>query len=354
MFLRFFLYVALFTYSLQVLQAQIQSAEVYWVGHSLVNSRDWDDPAARNMPDVLYDFSVFSGKNFDDYQHVTPGAPIGWNWGATPQAWNDVNSLFPPLIDTQHPRYGTFDVMVVTERVDIRNLYDDGDYASAFFARKFYAAAKNANPDTRLFMYENWPSYNGLPPYYPPPTQYDYVQFIRDSHPDWLRIMDEAADPDVLMATSYYPTVLANYTYLGTGQDPGNSDDKFIINIIPVGTIFANILERIEADYPSDDWSFPQAVANGSLSALDFFENPLRYWPNDLSTLVYPNESHDDIHPTPLLIYLNALVHYAVIYRENPENLPVYFNIPEPIANIFKEEVLRAGAIKIHVLCYNK
>ncbi|MEZ6094389.1 MAG: hypothetical protein R3C03_09150 [Pirellulaceae bacterium] len=48
-------------------------------------------------------------------------------------------------------------------------------------------------------------------------------------------------------------------------------------------------------------------------------------------------DSLDDIHPSYLLVYLNALTHYSVMYQDTPYNLLVTNAVPENLANIVKE-----------------
>ena len=75
-------------------------------------------------------------KNYDYYDHTTPGAPLGWNWGHNNMSWSDgIGTLIQPLINTSHADYGSYDVMVLTEGIDINNTYEY--WASSFYARKF-------------------------------------------------------------------------------------------------------------------------------------------------------------------------------------------------------------------------
>lgn len=317
--------------------AQINESKIYWVGHSLVDGKNWNDPNAKNLIELIELFSAASGKTHSSYRHTIPGAPIGWNWGVS-ASWHDVQNKIRPLTDPVHQDYGTFDVIVVTEGVNIESSYRA--WASGFYARKFYAAAKVANPDTRLFLYESWHHLQATDfgEFYGAPETFDWRDYMLKARLVWEKIADEAADPEVLNASPDPDNNRGNYVYMGSGPDPGNSDDVFDIKIIPTGQVLVKVFDRLAENRSEDDWSYSNAIKNGKLSELDFFENPYVNFPEDMETTVKGGEV-DDIHASPILIYLNALTHYAVIYRENPEHLPLTDYIPQSIAAIFKEIV---------------
>lgn len=309
--------------------AQINQAKVYWVGHSLISHTDNYTTETDNLINVLNTLAISQGKTYDYHQHTTPGAPLGWNWGANATAWSDIQPWIQPLINTSNSNYGTYDVMVLTEGINLFAVYEW--WHSAFYARKFYTAAKNANPNTRLFLYESWHHYqasdDGFRDYYGDMASFNWQQYTLNSRTLWETIIDEASDPNLT-------PIDTEYTFQGSGTDPGVGNDILEINIIPTGEVLAEVLNRLEQNLASDNWSY-----NGStLTALDFFANPLANFPTDLVTTIHADPV-DDVHPTNVLIYLNALVHYAVIYQENPINLPAVNGVPTNIATIFKEVV---------------
>jgi hypothetical protein len=306
------------------------SAKVYWIGHSLVDRKNWSDPNAKNLIELMEELADAGNKSYSYHRHTIPGAPIGWNWGVS-ASWGQVKPMIAPLTDPEHSEYGTFDVMVLTEGVNLESSYDA--WASSFYARKFFNAARKANPDTRLFLYESWHHYNAgdFRDFYGPQATFNWREYMIRMRSLWETIADEAADPAKT-------AVAEDYVYQGTGADPGNSDARLKINIIPTGKVLVAVLDRILEKRPNDNWTYSKAAINGKLSGVDFFQNPLLNFPADLTTTVHGGEL-DDIHASPVLIYLNALTHYAVIYGENPANLPAAFDIPPAIARIFKEIV---------------
>lgn len=331
------LYAVLSMLSFSFSFGQHTHAKVYWVGHSLMDHKNWNDPNAKNLIELMEIMAQASGKTYGYHRHTTPGAPIGWNWGV-PNSWHDMETKIQPLINPNHSEYGTFNTIVVTEGVNIESSYDA--WASGFYARKFYAAAKAANPNTRLFLYESWHHLHAgdFKSYYGPAETFNWKQYMLKVRPIWEKIANEAADPAVLNASPDPWNNRGNYVYQGTGTDPGNSNAIFDIKIIPTGQVLVKVLDRLAENRSTDNWTYTQAAKNQKLSDLDFFVNPYLNFPTDLTTTVHGGDL-DDIHGSDVLIYLNTLVHYAVIYRENPANLPTFGSVPQNIASIFKEVV---------------
>ena len=107
---------------------------------------------------------------------------------------------------------------------------------------------------------------------------------------------------------------------------------------MPTGKVFIEVIERLNEKRSTDNWSFTNGIKGDTLVGDDFFHNPLVSFPIDLATAVNGGDV-DDIHPSDVLIYLNALTHYAVLYQSNPRDLPTTKYVPEAIADIFKEVV---------------
>lgn len=315
-------------------QTPVNAAKVFWVGHSLVDGRDWNDPKSKNLLDHLEGFAAASNKTYAFHKHTIPGAPLGWNWG-TSQSWNQVRPQIAPLTDKAHAEYGTFDAIVITEGVNIESSYDA--WASGFYARKFFAAARNANPDARLFLYESWHHFQAgdFQTYYGPRATFDWRAYMLKARKVWEKIADEAADPAVLAAVPDPWNNRGNYRYAGTGEDPGNTDAILPVRMVPVGQALVRALDRIAENRPTDDWTYSRAAKGGRLSGLDFFANPLRDFPQDLTTTVR-SENMDDIHSSDVLSYLNAAVHYGVLFRQSPEGLPPTDYVPANIAGLLQ------------------
>ncbi len=303
------------------------------MGHSLVDGEDHYSDVDEPLDWLLATIVQSAGYTYEHYRHTTPGAPIGWNWGGVPDAWtNNAQYKLPPLIDESHPDYGTFDTMVVTEGVAIASSYDW--WTPGAYARKFYCAAFIARPDVELFLYESWHHLQASDPdftsYYGPYEDYDFEQYQRDARAVWNTIADEAADP------SLTPDVPPDHGWWGPGEDPGVCDEVLDVKIVPTGQALVHLLERLAEDRPGDDWSYAEAAVGGQMSRLDLFNNPWTNWPADTVTTVH-NGVHDDIHPSHLLVYLNAAVHYATVYRRDPRTLSAANGVPENLASILLE-----------------
>lgn len=316
-------------------QTPVNAAKVFWVGHSLVDGRDWSDPRSKNLLDHLEGFAAAGRKTYAYHRHTIPGAPLGWNWGTT-QSWNQVRPQIAPLTDKSNAQYGSFDAIVITEGVNIESSYDA--WASGFYARKFFAAARNANPNARLFLYESWHHYNAgdFRSYYGPQATFDWRAYMLKARKVWEKIADEAADPAVLAAVPDPWNNRGNYRYAGTGEDPGNIDGILPVRMVPTGQALVRALDRIAENRPADDWTYSRAAKGGRLSGLDFFMNPLRDFPQDLTTTVRSGNM-DDIHSSDVLSYLNAAVHYGVLFRQSPVGLPPTEYVPANIAGLLQE-----------------
>lgn len=311
--------------------SQINSAKVYWVGHSLI-SHTYTYTLSSNLIQLLDTMATSQSKTYGYYQHTTPGSPLGWNWGKDSTSWASSGTLIQPLINTSHTDYGTYDVIVLTEAIEITGYFYW--WNSSFYARKFYNAAKKANSNTRLFLYESWHHYNagdnGLRFIYGPMSTFNWKNYMLSVRPTWDSIIDLASNPAL---TQNDPA----YVYQGTGVDPGIGNATLDIKIIPTGRVLMEVLDRLDSNLSADNWAYK----GGTLKAKDFFQNPLANYPTDTVTKVHPADPLDDIHPSNVLAYLNSLVHYAVIYKDNPINLPAANGVPANIASVFKKVVWR-------------
>lgn len=304
------------------------------MGHSLVTG----------LPELLTTLVSSRGDIHSFYDHNVPGAPIGWNWGNPDPAWDGgVNTKILPLVSPGHADYGTFDTIVVTEGVPIQPSYRW--WSSGFYARKFFCAARRAHPNAELFLYESWGHMQRTDPDFPtyysnpdfnPGGNWDFVTYQRLSRPVWNAIADEASNPALTPVLPALTPVLPDYTtWRLPGGDPGNCTGTLDVKIVPTGQALANLIERIAANRVGDNWTYAGAALGGRLSMLDLFSNPYTDFPSNTTT-VHGGEV-DDIHPSNVLLYLNALVHSSVIYRKNPANLPAANGVPENIASILRE-----------------
>lgn len=325
---------------------EIESRNVYWVGHSLVSAVDPFEPGGNlSLIENVRALAESSGRRYDAHKHTTPGAPLGWNWGVA-DSYAGIRELIQPLVNEEHPKYGSFDAMVVTEGVDITSSAEW--WASSFYARRFFVAARRANPDCRLYLYESWHHYFGSDDnfrrQYGPMETFDFMSYQKQVAPVWRKIAEDAADP-ARTAT------VDGYVYQGPGDDPGESDERLDIRVIPTGTVLVKVLERLAERRPGDDWSYGSAARGQTLSPIDFFSNPYVDFPADRETLAHRKadllpgfewaggDVLDDIHPSHLLIHLNALVHFAVLYEADPRDTKPANAVPANLHRLFAEIV---------------
>ncbi len=310
----------------------VDQANVYWVGHSLITGEDPYVEDDEPLPELLHVLTDAVGLRYEAHRHTTSGAPIGWNWGATTEAWQSTaRERIAPLIDPDHPDYGTFDVIVVTEALTLQNNYEH--WYSPFYARRFFCAARRANPGTRFFIYESWHHWQaadeGKREDYGPMQAWDWRRYMLDASLLWNRIADEAA----LQGGAKLPD---DYAYQGPGADPGECDDDLEVHVVPVGRALVALLDRLAQRRPGDDWSYMSAAHEQTMSGDDLWANPYVDWPELASETVHGGDV-DDVHPSHLLVYFNALVHYATIYRRDPRELPTVNGVPVGIADIMRE-----------------
>lgn len=226
---------------------------VFHLGHSLVN---------RDMPVMLEQLAIAG------HDHRSQ---LGW--GATLQShWEPDIPVNGFEQENAHPRYqdardavksGSFDALVVTEMVEIRDAIKYFD--SAEYVRRWAREARAARPDARVYLYETWHKL--------------------DDPEGWLERLDRD------LARYWEGELLSKALAHG---DTGGA-----VHVIPAGQVMAQLVRRIEQD----------GGAPGLASREDLFARN-------------PNGSLDTIHVNDLGNYLVALTHYAVLYHRSPEGLP--------------------------------
>lgn len=116
---------------------EVDSADVFMVGHSLVN---------RDMPTMLAALAIDAGKAHARGEQIINGAPLRWNWDHSHDGEGlDARVELPT---------GNWNVLVLTEAVPLLNhLTWSGTYE---YAGNFHQLALDGNPGTRTFIYETW------------------------------------------------------------------------------------------------------------------------------------------------------------------------------------------------------
>ena len=128
----------------------VQSAKIAEVGHSLVNEK---------MPMYLVGVATEMGKQIALSVQIINGAPLEWQWNRHADVENrgQGNLLFTDLRVGLKSASPPFDVLVITERVDISASLKW--HNSPAFSKLWRDLAVQANPSARVFMYTTWTGY---------------------------------------------------------------------------------------------------------------------------------------------------------------------------------------------------
>lgn len=220
---------------------------VYHLGHSLVG---------RDMPAMLAQLA--------GHDHASQ---LGW--GTPLRAhWEDRVEITGFAAENAHPHHrparaalasGDYDAVVLTEMVELRDAIRW--HASPHYLAAWARAARQGNPDARLYLYETW--------------------HRLDDPAGWLDRI--AADLPTLWQGEVLQGALAW--------------DAPPIHLIPGGQALAAAARAAEA-----------GEVPGLARREEFFARN-------------PDGSQDTIHLNALGHYLIALVHYAVLYHRSPEGL---------------------------------
>lgn len=234
---------------------EAQSPRTFYVGHSLSDQiPDMVQSLSNDHQDV--DFSWV-------YQSI-PGAPLRWQWDR--KDLNDCYIIEPNYYCFFHPEFGLpsgdFDALVLTESVP---RYMDIINETYSYADSFYHYAIAHNPNTKVYLYEDWHCLlSGTP------TQCDYDI---DSNP-WRQRLED----DLSMWESVVDTLNARY----------NPDSP--VCLIPVGQGLAALYDSIEA-----------GVIPDVMEIEDIFS--------------------DNIHLNDVGKYYAACIHFAMIHETSPVGL---------------------------------
>ena len=228
---------------------------VFHLGHSLVG---------RDMPAMLAQLA--------EHEHASQ---LGW--GTPLKAhWEPDEPIQGFEAENAHDHYrdakdalasGDFNAFVLTEMVEIEAAITYFDAPK--YLEKWASAAREGNPEIRVFLYESWHDLN--------------------DPQGWLTRLDD--DP-----ARYWEGVLL-------AQAMAAAPDTGLIHVIPAGRVMAEFVRRIESGNGVD----------GITSREDLFARM------DDGTL-------DPIHINDLGAYLVALTHYAVLYQRSPVGLPSHLD----------------------------
>lgn len=226
---------------------------VFHLGHSLVG---------RDMPAMLAQLAP------DGHRH---DSQLGWGTSLR-EHWEPDLPINGFEAENAHPRYrdardaigsGDYDAVVLTEMVEIADAvkyHQSGDYLM-----KWADLARQADPDTRIYLYESW--------------------HRLDDPKGWLARLDRDL-------TRYWEDRILL-------RDLARDPQAQPIRVIPAGQVMAHFVRSVE-----------------TMGGLDNVQGREDLFARDA------NGELDPIHVNDLGAYLVALTHYAVLYHRSPVGLP--------------------------------
>jgi hypothetical protein len=316
----------------------IASVFVYWVGHSLMNTRAETSSGPIDLMSLVGTFAKARGLGYTMGDHTFTGVPLSAQWRGKPHSYARDASEMIAKREAFERDAARYDTVVLTEALPLQaSLVNE---YSAYYLRKFYCTIKRANPAARVFLYESWINLHGTDPHagYPPMHEFDWRAEMVEQRARWEALAVAALEPRISQ-----PGWLA---FLGVGsQSDGGCAPQDPILIIPVGQALIALYDRIAKPRPEDRFE----RADGSrLELSDLIENPYvnlpRSWPVQESAaddveaqraalvLRDPARPLDDIHPTATGIYFSALVHFATLFGQSPVGLPAPSFLGQPLA----------------------
>ena len=241
-----------------VLPPPEQPMKVYHLGHSLVG------PVMPHMLAQLapkgHSWNSQLGSGTSLKQHWEPEETI-LHFDLVNQApiWRDAKEAIGS---------GDYDAVVLTEMVELRDAVKY--FGSAKYMRRWAALARDASPDTRIYLYETW------------------------HHLD---------DPD-----GWQARIASDLDRLWLGKVLGSDtrrNPKRPVYLIPAGQVMAAVARAIDA-----------GQIDGLSDVSDLFAKT-------------PEGAQDTIHINDLGTYIVALAHYAVLYHRSPVGLPHQLSRPD-------------------------
>lgn len=288
---------------------------VYWVGHSLMNGRDPHAPGAENLMEKVGALARARGLSYASFDHTLWGSPLSLLYrGAAHSFEREVPELRARRRElTEHG--ARYDAMVLTEALPVR--VNRSHEHTAYYLARFACELERSSPRGQVYFFESWSSFqsahasDGLGS----PALWDWVRRLREDRAVHEAIADRASAGAALEPG--WSGRLVRWVRAPTCR-PARP-----IFLVPVGTVLARVVERAR----SERWDLDPA---------DLFVNPyveLPRWPSGideaearriLATMPrrHPSDDVDDVHASELGVYVAALVHFAVLYRQSPEGLP--------------------------------
>lgn len=225
------------------------AAQILFVGHSLVGP-DLPQMVQAGLGHLDHEVTVQA--------QIINGAPLRVNWDQSAAAEGvDARAVLAR---------GATDVLVLTEAVPLAAQVQWNDTAGQIAA--FAGLAWEANPETRVYLYETWHSLKSGPQTViegDPGAGVPWRERLAADLPLWQALADEASR--------------------------GRPEGSPAVGVIPAGQAMGRLADEIAAGRVPGMTSIEEAFS-------------------------------DDIHPNAKGLYLVAMVHLAVITGESPQGLP--------------------------------
>lgn len=312
---------------------------VYWVGHSLIEAKSTDDWGEQSLMTMLGRLADSRGLGYRMGDHTLWGSSMSALWRGRPYSYTrNAQSMIAKRKEFERTA-SKYDTLVVTEGLplaaSLRLEY------SAYHLRRFYCTLKQANPASRVYLYQTWVNFqaNDVDSGYPPPHKFDWRAEMVAQRKLWEQLADEASGSKVRE-----PGALDKIGWSSTGDGGCSIEDP--IFIVPAGQAFVALSDHLAGLKPEEALKLP----NGQpLTVGDLFSNAYVDWPadwplRDASKSVdtdavlaglhvrRPGVPLDDIHTSSLGVYFVALVHFATLYRQSPIGLPAPALIGDDVA----------------------
>lgn len=313
-------------------------ASVYWVGHSLMNETASSPQGPQNVMSLVAQFAKAKGCDYSMFDHTLYGAPLSLQWRGKTHSYDRVDEATQEKAQSLPNRAAQFDTYILTEIVPLHSVYECE--FSPFYLQTFTQCIHQHKPNARIYVYESWDYWNGTRGGHQP-WHVDWVTNMHIQRKMWEKLCDTA-----MSGCAITPNLLDQLKAVCTPKKPKNVETP--IYLVPVGQAFLRLHKFLKQKDGSDNYTW----ADGRPFVFsDVFKNPLvnipKEWPLTLEEQPPedqqklsprdPSQELDDIHASIAGIYLSALVHFAVIYGQNPVGLPGIEEFSEELCLLFQE-----------------
>jgi hypothetical protein len=294
---------------------------VYWVGHSLMESRVATSIGKVRLLELVGHFAESQRLGYSFADHTLWGAPLSLQWRGRPHAYD----RFAPDREELRKRFerdaASYDAIVLTETIPVSSGMKH-EY-TPYYLRRFYCALLSANQKGRVYLYESWLNLQGGSQKLTGKLGLDdWHRKIRDERSVWNQLAADASAGPIRE-----PDLLSRIAALWQRKKQG-CVSKAPIHIIPVATAMAELHTKLASNTSDATFLLPDG---SKLKIEDLFANPYIDG-SPAPKLLHSDRDHDDIHPSAIGVYFSALVTYATLYRRNPTGLPAIDEVGEGLA----------------------